>query len=220
MKILSINVSKPRIIQYGGKDVLTGIFKQAVSAEVFIGKLNLQGDEQADLKNHGGEHKAVYAFSASHYEYWRNALGEPELPFGSFGENFTVSNFSEERIRIGDEFQFGSAVLQVSQPRIPCFKLGIALNNKSAPKLFIKTYSTGIYFRVLTPGSVKTGDSIHLSKKSLHSITVKKVFQAYFDNKYSNAEMVLAEAIGLDELAPEWKEKIAKKLGWISPASD
>lgn len=112
----------------------------------------------------------------------------------------------------GDQFRFGTALLEVSQPRVPCFKLGIALNNKNAVKLFTKNYCTGVYFRVLEPGIEKNGDTVSIERKSTHNISVKNLFQAYFDRSYVDGERLFSEAIVLKELAPEWKEKLLKRL--------
>lgn len=212
MKIISTNISKAKTILHNGKEIQTGIFKVPTSDEVTIEKVNIIGDEQADLINHGGAHKAVYAFSFDHYDYWKGVLGNKNLSSGMFGENFTISGFSEDNIHIGDQFRLGTALLEVSQPRVPCFKLGIALDNKSAPKLFTQHYCTGVYFRVLVPGIAKTGDLVSIEKKTAHEISIKTLFQAYFDKKYVGSEAVLSEALDIDELAPEWKNKLNKRL--------
>lgn len=212
MKVISTNISKIKTISYNNKKVETGIFKSPTSNEVTISTMNIVGDEQADLINHGGEHKAVYAFSFDHYEYWKKELQNKTLTSGMFGENFTITNLSEENINIGDQLRIGTALLEVSQPRVPCFKLGIALDNKSILKLFIQNYCTGIYFRVLEPGVTKTGDVVTIEKKTTHNISVKRLFQAFFDKDYVGYESILSEAYYLNELAPEWKEKIKKKL--------
>lgn len=187
MKIISTNISKSKTVLYNGKELKTGIFKVPTYDEVAIETLNIIGDEQADLIYHGGEHKAVYAFSFNHYDYWKDVLENRNLSNGAFGENFTVSNLSEENVKIGDQFRFGTALLEVSQPRVPCFKLGIALNNKNAVKLFTKNYCTGVYFRVLEPGITKTGDTVFFEKRSDHDVSIKNLFQAYFDRNYVGA---------------------------------
>jgi MOSC domain-containing protein YiiM len=212
VKIISTNISRTKTILYNGKEVKTGIFKVPTGDEVTIETFNIIGDEQADLIHHGGEHKAVYAFSVNHYDYWKETLGNKHLSHGAFGENFTVSNLAEEGVKIGDQFRFGSALLEASQPRVPCFKLGIALNNANAVKLFTKNYCTGVYFRVLEPGVAKTGDTVSIEKHATHDISIKKLFQAYFDRNYVGLERVFSEALDLKELAPEWKDKLAKRL--------
>ena len=216
VKIISTNISKSKTISYNGKDVKTGIFKVPTCDEVTIDTFNIVGDEQADLIHHGGEHKAVYAFSSNHYDYWKGILANKNLSYGAFGENFSVSNLSEEDVKIGDQFRFGSTLLEVSQPRVPCFKLGIALNNANAVKLFTKNYCTGVYFRVLEPGVAQTGDTVSIEKHATHDISIKKLFQAYFDRNYVGFERVFSKALDLETLAPEWKDKLAKRLSITS----
>lgn len=212
MKIISTNISKSKIVKYNGKELKTGIFKVPTCDEVSIEKLNIIGDEQADLINHGGEHKAVYAFSYNHYDYWKSILENKNLSSGMFGENFTITDLSEEKLKIGDQLRFGTALLEVSQPRVPCFKLGIALNNNNAVKLFTKNYCTGVYFRVIEPGKAKTGDSVIIEKNSDHNVSVYNLFRAYFDRSYTGSEALFSQALALKELAPEWKSKLIKRL--------
>ena len=212
MKIISTNISKIKTVVHNSKEAKTGIFKIPTNEPAVIDKLNIIGDEQADLVNHGGVDKAVYAFSHNHYDYWRQTLKNENLNFGIFGENFTITDLDEENIHIGDHIRVGTALLEVSQPRVPCFKLAIALNNKNSLKLFTQHYCTGVYFRVLEQGVAKTGDSVVIEKKASHDISVKRLFQAFFDKKYVDYEDVLLEALTLPELALEWQEKIKKKL--------
>lgn len=212
MKIISTNISKSKTVFYNGKHIKTGIFKVPTCDQVIIDKTNIIGDEQADRVYHGGEHKAVYAFSFNHYDYWKKKLENNHLSSGMFGENFTISNFSEQNIYIGDQFRIGTALLEVSQPRVPCFKLGIALDNKDVLRLFTQHYCTGVYFRVLQPGRAKTGDTVVVEKKSTHDISIKKLFQAYFDKNYVGSEKILTQALTLNELAPEWQKKLKKRL--------
>ncbi|MBH0040090.1 MOSC domain-containing protein [Pseudoalteromonas sp. SWN166] len=212
MKIISTNISKIKTLIHNGKEVKTGIFKTPTNEPVAIEKLNVIGDEQADLVNHGGADKAVYAFSQNHYEYWQKALENENLSSGIFGENFTISDLDEQNIHIGDHIRIGTALLEVSQPRVPCFKLAIALNNKNSLKLFTQYYHTGVYFRVLEQGIAKTGDAVTIEKKATHNISVKTLFQAFFDKQYPGYESVLLAALELPELALEWQIKIKKKL--------
>jgi MOSC domain-containing protein YiiM len=212
MQVISTNVSKIKTVAHNGKLIKTGIFKTPVNEAVKIDTLSLKGDEQADLINHGGAHKAVYAFSADHYRYWRQTLENNDLGYGMFGENFTISDLSEERIHIGDQLRIGTALLEVSQPRVPCYKLAIALGNQHVLKLFTQYYKTGVYFRVLEPGVAKTGDAVVIEKKVTHDISINKLFQAFFDKNFVEYESVLHEALTLAELAPEWQNKLTKKL--------
>lgn len=139
MKIISINVGTPRTIHWRGRDVTTGIFKDPVDGPVMLRRLNLDGDRQADLENHGGRSKAVYAYPAEHYDLWRMELAETELPWGAFGENFTVEGLREEDACMGDHFRFGQATLMVTQPRIPCYKLGLRLGRDDIVRRFLES---------------------------------------------------------------------------------
>src|SRR5438132_7264803 len=130
MKILSVNVGLPREVTWQGKLVTTGIFKEPVQRRVMMRRLNLDGDQQSDLTVHGGVDKAVYLYPSEHYSYWRAQLPEVELPWGAFGENFSAENVLEDQIRIGDRLRVGSAEFMVTQPRMPCYKLGIRLNRR------------------------------------------------------------------------------------------
>ncbi|MBQ4832281.1 MOSC domain-containing protein [Pseudoalteromonas sp. MMG010] len=212
MRIISTNISPVKTLQYKGKIVKTGIFKQPTEQSVDINTFHIVGDEQGDLVNHGGVDKAVYAFSEGHYDYWRKTLNNPQLRYGVFGENFTISKLDEAQIAIGDKIRIGSALLEVSQPRVPCFKLAIALDNKDSLKLFTRYYRTGVYFRVLEPGQAKTGDSVIIQKKAQQSVSVMTLFQAYFDNTYPDKEAILHHALTIPELAQEWRLKLQKKL--------
>ena len=213
MKIISTNISKIKTVVHNGKAIKTGIFKTPTNEPVVIEKLNIIGDEQADLVNHGGVDKAVYAFSHNHYAYWKHTLENDDLAVGAFGENFTISDLDEQNIHIGDHISVGTALLEVSQPRVPCFKLALALNNKQSLKLFTQYYHTGVYFRVLEPGMAKTGDAVTIVHKAEHNISVKTLFQAFFDKQYPDYESVLLAALELPELALEWQAKIKKQLG-------
>jgi MOSC domain-containing protein YiiM len=212
VELLSINVSLVREIEYNGKLISTGIFKQPISDAVFIGNTNIDGDEQVDLVNHGGEHKAVYAFSAHHYDYWRRALNQPSLSYGQFGENLTIENLDESQICIGDHLQVGEVILEVSQPRVPCFKLGLALNDKEMPQRFIKHGYTGVYFKVIKAGNIKTGDVVSTVYTHPAQLSVHKLFTAYFDKGFNNALDVMKQAANIDALSGEWMEKVMKRL--------
>lgn len=212
MKILSINTSEVKDIDNLGKIVATGIFKQAREGKVFVHKDNLEGDAQADLKNHGGAHKAVYAFSSDHYDYWRKELSQPDLKHGVFGENLTISSLDEAELCIGDKLSIGQCILEISQPRVPCFKLGLVLKDSNAPFLFTKSYATGIYFRVVQEGFIASGDVVEVIKNNAESVSVQALFRSYFDVKFADAAEVFNKALTLPELAPEWREKVIRKI--------
>ena len=211
MELLSINVSLPVTIEQAGKIFSTAIFKKQVAGPVFVHKMNLAGDRQADLKNHGGEDKAVYAFSFDHYAYWSSVLNKPDMPFGQFGENLTIAGLDEASLYIGDHLKIGNCLLEISQPRIPCFKLGLIMGTPDMPRLFIENGATGIYFRVLQEGEIKAGDSVEIVSRGKHQLPVKTLFTSYFDPNLRNPG-VLETALDIPDLAAEWKEKILKKL--------
>jgi MOSC domain-containing protein YiiM len=212
MKLISVNKSKQKAIEYQGNEILTGIFKESVEGKTFVQKHHLEGDEQADLLNHGGSHKAVYAFSYDHYDYWSKVLKNPNLKNGAFGENLTISGLDEAHLFIGDQFSIGECVLEISQPRVPCFKLGIALNNTKAPKLFTKSFNTGIYFRVIKEGAITAGDQVIKIYSVPNSVSIRSLFRAYFDKSYDHANQVMAEALLLEALAPEWQNKLTSRM--------
>ncbi|MFW5450724.1 MAG: MOSC domain-containing protein [Methylophagaceae bacterium] len=212
MKLVSINISLAIDIEYNNKTISTGIFKKPVNSDVTISSTGLHGDQQVDLKNHGGEHKAVYGFSADHYDYWRKTLHNPELAFGQFGENLTITGLDEALLCIGDQLQIGSCILEITQPRVPCFKLGIALDLKEMPTLFVQHGTTGIYFRVLQAGAVSAGDSIQLIYQQPKQLTVQTLFKAYFDRGFIEPEHVLKLAAEIPELSTEWRTKVLSRL--------
>lgn len=211
MELLSVNVSLPITVEQEDKIISTAIFKKPVDGPVYVSTMNLSGDRQADLKNHGGTDKAVYAFSFDHYAYWRTILQLPAVPYGQFGENLTITGLDEASLNIGDQIKIGSCLLEVSQPRIPCFKLGIATGNRDMPRLFIEHGATGIYFRVVKEGEIAAGDPTEIVRRGNHRLSVKTLFSSYFNPDPKNSG-VLESALEIPELAQEWKEKIVKKL--------
>ena len=212
MKLLSVNVSQPVEIEYNNAHILTSIFKKPVEGEITVSRFNLAGDQQVDLENHGGGHKAVYAFSAEQYDYWRKQLDRPELHFGQFGENLTISELDESILCIGDQLKVGDCILEVTQPRVPCFKLGIAFALTTMPKLFLQHGHTGIYFKVLQTGSIKTGNTVERIYQHPKKLAVKTLFKAYFDPDFIGAYRVMQIASEIDELSQEWREKVLARL--------
>ena len=208
MYVMSVNVARVREINFQGESHKTGIFKEPVAGLVAVSTLGLQGDRQCDLLNHGGEHKAVYGFALEHYGHWRETLANPGLEPGAFGENLTISGLDEEAICIGDQFTIGSVLLEVSQPRVPCFKLGIALEDERAPALFSQYFHTGIYFRVLQEGSLKKGITCERTFSHPAGLSVHSLFRAFYDRDYPDRSSLLANACKLEALAPEWQHKL------------
>ena len=211
MKLLSINVSKPKPIQYGGKTIQTGIFKEPVSGTVMLREKNIDGDGQGDLRVHGGTYKAIYGYPFEHYTHWQQELQRDDLTYGQFGENLTLEGLLEDAVHVGDIFQIGSTVkLQITQPRIPCFKLAYKMGLPEFPKQFLESRRVGFYFRVLEEGEITAGDTIACVKTDSESMTVTEIVNLrYFDT--DNHEKI-AQARKLRALAPGWKRDFTKLL--------
>src|SRR6185503_846805 len=154
MKIISLNVGLPREIVYKDRSIVTGIFKEPVEGRVRARKLNLDGDRQADLRVHGGAEKAIYVYPSEHYDYWRDQLPDMKLPWGMFGENFTVEGLNEKEVNIGDRFRINTALFMVTQPRMPCYKLAAKFERDDIIKRFLRSKRTGFYLSVIEEGEV------------------------------------------------------------------
>jgi MOSC domain-containing protein YiiM len=210
MKLLSVNVSLPKEVPYMNKTTTTGIFKEPASGRVMLRTLNLDGDGQADLKAHGGIYKAAYAYSIENYDYWKRELGRTGFTFGQFGENLTVEGMLDDAIYIGDQFRVGSALVEVTQPRVPCFKLGIRMGMPQFPKLFLASNRPGFYLRVLEEGEVGAGDVIERITSDHERMTVREVCHLlYFDPK--NVEGA-RKALRIQALSPGWREPFEERV--------
>lgn len=212
MQLLSVNVSLPKEVQHKRETVLTGIFKKPVQGRVMLRKLNLDGDGQGDLTVHGGVHQAVYVYPFEHYEYWQEKLGRPDLPFGQFGENFTVRGMLEGQIHIGDIFRVGGAMVQVTQPRVPCYKLAMKMQLPQFPKLFMASGRTGFYLRVLQEGEVSAGNVIERLDVDPGSMSVQEVFRLAFIERGHSANAALKKAVELRGLSPGWQSLFEERL--------
>jgi MOSC domain-containing protein YiiM len=212
MRLVSVNVGTPRTVEYQGRAVATGIFKQPVAGPVRVGATNLAGDGQADQRVHGGPHKAVYAYPLEHYAYWITALERGELPFGFFGENLTLEGVNEDEVWIGDTLRVGSAVLQVSQPRTPCFKLALRTGVEDFPRRFADSGRTGFYLRVLEEGDVSAGAGIERLARDPASLPVRQVFQLRHGQCNGRDRAAVERATALAALAPSWREAFADAL--------
>ena len=210
MNLLSISVARPQIVMRNGEPVSTAIFKQPIEGRVMLRTLNLDGDRQADLSVHGGPTKAVYVYPAEHYEFWRHEFPEMELPFGMFGENFTVTGFSETSLNIGDQFRVGGAIVMVTEPRMPCYKLGIRFGRVDIIKRFLVSERSGFYLAVLQEGEVGVGDDFQLLKRNEGSVTVNEIVRLYSRDK-TNVEL-LRRAIAVEELPESWRAYFAERL--------
>ena len=210
MKLLSVNVSLPKEIPYRGKTITTGIFKEPVKGRVRLRRLNLDGDGQADLDGHGGIYKAAYVYSIENHDYWKGELGRTDFTFGQFGENFTVEEMLEDDIHIGDVFRLGSALVEVTQPRVPCYKLGIKMGLAKFPKMFLASCRVGFYLRVLEEGEVGAGDVFDRAKIDPERMTVREVCHLlYFDPK--NLEGA-RKALRIQALSPGWRGSFEDRL--------
>ncbi len=210
MKVLSINISEPKKITFNGKELITSIYKMPINKEVEVGQLGIEGDRQADLQVHGGYDKAVYAYSHSHYSHWSEIMKKSYEEFGLVGENLTIDNFDERDVFIGDEYKIGTTLLQVSQPRIPCYKIGIKMNSREFPKLFSQSGLLGSYMRVIDAGKMKIGDSVELSRRDDDSMSIFEISQLLFVD-IKNIEG-MKKAIDLKYLSEEIKERFRERL--------
>ena len=216
MKIISINVGRPQLVIWNGEPVSTGIFKEPLAGRVMLRTLNLDGDRQADLTVHGGPEKAVYAYPAEHYDFWKRELPDMDLPWGMFGENFTTEGMSETEINVGDKFRVGSAELMATQPRMPCYKLGIRFGRTDIIKRFLMSERSGIYFSVLKEGEVGAGDEFELLEKNASGVRVVDVTRLYSSDK-KNVDL-LRQAIASDALPSSWREYFQKRLEGLKHA--
>ncbi|MBK5103875.1 MAG: MOSC domain-containing protein [Burkholderiales bacterium] len=191
---------------------MTGIFKKPVAGPVRAGTYNLEGDGQADLDNHGGLHKAVYAYALDHYAYWRETLGREEMDYGQFGENLTVAGLDESERCVGDRLQIGSALFAITQPRVPCYKLGIRFGDETVPKLFSQSARTGFYLSVLREGVIEAGDAVEVVEHGYRKVAIKPLFEAYMRRGDKDASRILLRALEVPELSPEWRAQIEKRL--------
>ena len=203
MRIVSVNVGLPRNVAWKGKIVSTGIFKDPVNGRITMRTLNLDGDRQADLAVHGGPSKAVYAYPSEHYAYWRNELPGVALPWGMFGENLTTDGLVEGEAGIGDRFRIGSAEVMVTEPRLPCYKLGLKFGRDDIIKRFLASRRTGFYFAVLRDGEVGAGDAIQRISRDSARVTVADITDLYA-SKLDNLEL-LRRVVQVEALPERWR---------------
>jgi MOSC domain-containing protein YiiM len=210
VKLISLNVGRPRLIVYKGASISTGIFKQPVSGRIALRRLNLDGDRQADLSVHGGPYKAVYGYPSEHYGYWGKELPAMELPWGAFGENCTTDGLREEELHVGDRFRIGSATLMVRQPRMPCYKLEAKFRRDDMIQRFLRSGRSGFYFSVEQEGEVGEGDSFEQISREDDGVTIAEMNRLFFGEKY-NPEL-LQKAVATSALPADWREYFAPRL--------
>jgi MOSC domain-containing protein YiiM len=209
MEIISLNVGLPRLVLRNGEPVSTGIFKEPVEGRVMLRTLNLDGDRQSDLSVHGGPEKAAYLYPSEHYEFWKRELPDMDLPWGMFGENFTTTGLLETEVHIGERFRIGAAEVMVTQPRMPCYKLGIRFGRADIIKRFLVSERTGFYFAVLKEGEVGAGDRIELLEKNVDGVTVVDITRLYSSDR-ENVEL-MRRAIATEGLPNSWREYFRKR---------
>ena len=213
MRLASVNVGLPREVNWRGMNVTTGIFKQPVEGRVALRKLNLDGDRQADLTVHGGEYKAVYCYSLAHYDYWKKELPGRDLPMGSFGENFTIDGLLEDSVHLGDQFSVGSAQVIVTQPRLPCYKLGVRFQSDDMVSRFLASGRMGFYVAVTREGEVGAGDEVKVIARDSNAVPVGEITRLYIAKRYGVDELTsLRRALQVASLPESWKEYFRERL--------
>ena len=210
MKLLSVNVGLPRLLAWQGTTFQTGIFKTSVQGPVMLRATNLDGDRQADLTVHGGPEKAVYSYPSEHYPAWQTELEEPHLPPGSFGENFTTEGMAEAEVSIGDRYRIGSALVQVTTPRLPCFKLEAKFKREDIIKRFVQNGRCGFYFSVIDEGEVAAGNEITLIERELQTLSVADVNRLYTSAAPDREK--LKRAIDVKHLPQSWRDRFCARL--------
>src|SRR2546430_5104122 len=217
MKLVSVNTGLPREVSWHGRMVTTAIFKEPARGRVALRKLKLDGYRQADLTVHGGEHKAVYCYSLAHYDYWKTELLGRELPMGMFGENFSIDDggpgLQEESVHLGERFSVGTAEVAVTQPRLPCYKLGVRFGSDDMVKRFLASGRTGFYVMVVREGEVGAGDEMKLIEREENAVTISEITHLYVVKRYGEAEIgAVRRALRVAELPESWKEYFWERL--------
>lgn len=209
MKIVSTNIAKPTTVIKNGEEIQTGIYKTAVDSSITLGLTDVVGDAVMDRKHHGGIDKACYLYSADHYDFWKKHFPDLYWTWGMFGENLTIEGLDESTIMIGDIFEVGTAIIQVSEPRRPCSILGIRFGTQKMVKQFHNSDYPGIYVRILKVGNVQTGDKLILKERN-ENISIKDVYSLFSHN---NQNLELAkEAYSISTLSEDCKNSIKKRF--------
>ena len=214
MKLISVNVGLPREVTWKGEMVITGIFKEPIKGPVMLRTLNLDGDRQADLSVHGGVSKAVYAYPAEHYAFWHTELPDMKLPWGMFGENLTTEGLLEDRVQIGDRFRIGEAEVMVTEPRLPCFKLGVKFRRADIIKRFLASRRTGFYLAVMKEGRVAAGDPVEPVHREKHGITVADITRVYAFEK--DDLQTLRRVVQVEALPEKWRKRFERRIEEIT----
>lgn len=208
MQVISTNIGNSTTFEWNGKEEQTGIFKYPTTASLFLGKIDVAHDTVINRVNHAGINKACYLFSADQYSYWKNLYPNLEWDWGMFGENLTVEGLDESIMRIGDIYKIGGALVQVSQPREPCYKLGVRFGTQEILRQFIQRNHSGTYVRILEEGEVQKGDIVELQEQSENTLTVQQFYELMF-TKEKSKEML--ELFMSNDSVPQYKKERYKK---------
>ena len=213
MKVISLNTGLPREVTWHGISVSTGIYKEPAEGRVAVRKLNFDGDRQADLSVHGGPQKAVYCYPNEHYAYWKRELPGRELPIAIFGENLTTHGLSEQSAHLGDRFSIGSAEFVVTQPRLPCYKLGIRFQDDGMVKRFLASGRTGFYFAVTREGDVGAGDEIKLTARDANAVSIAEITRLYVAKRFAEEDVAsVRRALRVADFPDTWKDYFHERL--------
>jgi len=209
MQVVSVNVGLPQEVAWKNMTVQTAIFKKPVLGQVRVEKLDLAGDKQADLTVHGGANKAVYGYPSEHYEYWRDQLADASLSWGNFGENLTTESLAEDTLCIGDRLRIGSALLTVTQPRLPCYKLALRFNRDDMIKRFLASRRCGFYFSVSEEGELAAGSKMEILSRDPERVSVIDIVDLYLAEKIDPE--LLARALRVAALPNQWKSALPQR---------
>src|SRR5436190_16349873 len=208
--LLSVNVGMPKEVPWQGRTVFTGVFKDPVSGPRRVRKLNVDGDGQGDVGGHGGEQRAVFVYQIDSYRYWENELGRSDFVYGQFGENFTVEGLGDDEVCIGDRYRIGTALFEVTQPRVTCYRVGLRMDDPRIPALLVSHRRPGFYFRVLEEGEVQAGDEIFRVSSGEERMTVAEIDALLYLPGHPRQPMLRALRIGA--LSPGWQSSFRALL--------
>ncbi len=218
-RLLSVNVGLPQDVAWHGRTVHTAVWKRPVEGPRMVRRLNIDGDGQGDLAGHGGEHRAVFVYQIESYRYWQQQLGRDDFGYGQFGENFTISGLADDQVHIGDRYQIGEALFEVTQPRVTCYRVGIRMNDPRIPALLVSRHRPGFYLRVLREGPVQAGDEIVQVASGPDGMTVAEVDALLYLPGHSREQV--AQALAIPALPEGWKASFRALLDQpVSPGAD
>ena len=211
LKVVSTNISQPKTVKWRGKNVQTGIFKYPVPSGIYLESEDVRGDNVVDRKYHGGIDKACYLYSADVYDDWKAKFPDADWSLGMFGENLTVQGLDERQIYIGDQYKVGECLIEVSEPREPCFKLGIRFGTQKVLKPFVASHNCGVYVRVLAKGLVKSGDEMKLVKRVQEDFSMARIYWLLYNATKDDLSEV-QKALKLETLAISAKKSLEKRM--------